>query len=78
MLTAEDYDAATVSAVADEQGEISADMVRLAGKTIHAAMSELTGEQREQLAEMRENRRDRMEQHLGQLQKKLERMDGNG
>jgi Spy/CpxP family protein refolding chaperone len=78
LLTAEDFDAEAVSAIADEQGQITADMVRLASSTIHAAKRELTEDQLAQLAEMREEHRQRLQKQLGQLQKKLERLDGNG
>ena len=47
-------------------------------KAVHlfdGVKGELTEDQLNQLAEMREERRERLKEHLGQLQKKLDRME---
>jgi protein CpxP len=77
LLMAEDYDEAAVADVAEEQGAITADMIRLASGTINSVKGELTEDQLSQLAEMREERRERLKEHLGQLQKKLDRMESS-
>ena len=77
LLMAEDYDESGVAAIAEEQGAITADMIRLASATIHSAKSQLTEAQLNQLADMREERHQRMKEHLSQLQKKLERMESS-
>jgi len=77
LLMAEDYDEAAVVDVAEEQGAITAELIRLASGTIHSVKGELTESQLIRLAEMREERRERLEEHLGQLQKKLDRMESS-
>lgn len=77
QLIARDYDAAAVGLLAEQQGDLTAKLLRLGSASVHAALGHLTDEQRARLGELREERRDRLQEQLGQLQKRLERMDGD-
>jgi Spy/CpxP family protein refolding chaperone len=78
LLTAESYDSEAVSALAADQGETMADMIRITSATAHSVLSQLTDAQRAELADLREQRRERLAKNLGKLQQRLEQQGPGG
>jgi Spy/CpxP family protein refolding chaperone len=78
LLTAGTYDADAVSALASRQGEATAEMIRVTSATAHAVLSQLSEAQRAELAAMREQRRERLAEHLGKVQQRLEQQEPEG
>lgn len=77
LVSAEEYNPDGVSELADRQGALTADLIRMSAASVHAAMGHLTEAQLARLDELREERSHRLHRELEKLQKKIERLEAS-
>ena len=77
LISAEEYNPDAVSELADRQGALTADLIRMSAASVHAAMGHLTEAQLARLDELREERSRHLHRELEKLQKKIERLEAS-